>query len=120
MDNKSSFKWFKFILVLVAVFMFGYASGCASPAASYVKADAAAWAVYDRDNTLDKWINQAEERGDEIQELVEEGRLSKEEAAAKMSEDAALSKDRADALRDLNVARRARISHALDIYVTED
>lgn len=62
--------------------------GCATPAEDYVRADAAAWRYYDQEGLLDKWIDQAEVRGE-------------------------ITKGRASALRRLNEGRRARVAHAL-------
>lgn len=70
--------------------------GCASPAADYVMAEKAAWDQYDvaYDSTghqlvgqpiLDKWIDQ----------------------------EASFPADLKDALHQLNVARRARVNHAI-------
>ena len=68
--------------ILMAVLLVS-AVGCASPAASYVKAEAHAWAEFDP--YLDAWIDA-------------ETKLKAEEK---------------DALHQLNVGRRARVSHAM-------
>jgi uncharacterized lipoprotein YajG len=57
--------------------------GCAGPAADYVRAEAAAWAEFDP--YLDGWVEK----------------------------DPALSSEKKDALHQLNVARRARVRHAI-------
>jgi hypothetical protein len=59
-------------------------AGCATPAQEYVQADAAAWARFDVDGRIDSWIDSS-----------------------------ALDADEKDSLHQLNVARRARIAHAL-------
>ena len=69
----------KFILAVCLV----SAGGCASPAASYVKAEAHAWAEFDP--FLDRWVDA----------------------------EPSLTAEQKDALHQLNVGRRARVSRGL-------
>lgn len=82
----------KTILVLLLL-----TAGCASPAADYIRADKAAWDVYDHaydasghpalvgPTLIDRWIDQ----------------------------EPTFSLDLKDAMHQLNVARRARVNHAI-------
>ena len=60
-------------------------AGCASPAEDYIRADAAAWAPFDQSGWLD----------------------------FKIDAEPSFSDAKKDALHQLNVARRARIAHAI-------
>lgn len=62
-----------------------FLAGCSSPAEDYVRADQHTWEVFDKD----AWLDQA------------------------IDADTKMSVDRKDALHQLNVARRARIEHAV-------
>lgn len=74
----------KFLTVVFLV-----AIGCASPAADYIKADQGTWAQFDTPvggkPLIDSWIDN----------------------------DPRLSDDKKDAFHQLNVSRRARITHAV-------
>lgn len=75
--------------------------GCASPSEDYIRADEAAWKQYDDGGLLDAMIDNAEKRGAAKLSAVPPAQL----------EAGDISPKRADALRQLNVGRRARISH---------
>jgi uncharacterized lipoprotein YajG len=69
--------------LLVVLLALGLYAGCQGPAASYVQADADCWSVFDP--YIDGWVDAAP----------------------------AISASVKDAMHQVNVGRRARISHAL-------
>ena len=83
-------RWYAVLVLLVAVLC----AGCATPSEKYVRADAAAWAQYDKAGRLDTWIAEAVKRGE-------------------------LTQAQADDLGKLNDGRRARIRHALAQFKKE-
>lgn len=104
------FNPWRIMLMLWLVAIISFLSGCVSPAGDYVQADTAVWNEYDRPTSngtplLDEWINQAEAKGKAFRE-------EHPDAPAKDFPPGAITSERADALRQLNTGRKARIRHA--------